>query len=186
MSNKNLLISVVVIALALGQLVFAFAGADDGVRPSELKKLSIAELSSKGEGNVKEMQRMLKESFGLLEQSITAKLPEEVTMRREAITAMKGLVRLSEDGIVALQQYAAERDRDRVEHEYVKIMIATSKVGELFAQVQSVGGVFDLEVADVNRKMTYEGSLPTDLELPSQFQEPDVMPDPPVSASPYF
>ena len=122
----------------------------------------------------------------MLEKSIQEKRPDEVTMRREAITAMKGLVRLSEDGLMALRQYVAEGDRERVQHEYVKIVIASSKIGELYAQVQSVSGGFDLEVADVERKLTYVGSLPADPVIPTQFQEVSVMPEPPVSASPYF
>ena len=186
MGKKNILISMVVITMVTAPMLLALAGPDVPTQPSELKKLTIKDLLEKAEVVVGGMQRMLKDSFALLEKSIVEKKPEEVTMRREAITAMKGLVRLSEDGLVAVQQYAAERDRERVEHEYVKIVLASSKISELYAQVQSVGGVFDLEVADVDRKMLYVGSLPTDSVLPSQFQEPDVMPDPPVFASPYF
>jgi hypothetical protein len=186
MGKKKTLIALLAASLLAVPAFFASADPELSVRPADLKKQSVKELTEKAENAVKGMQRMLKESFGLLEKSISDKRPEEVTMRREAITAMKGLVRLSEDGLVALQQYAAERDRERVEHEFVKIVIASSKIGELYAQVQSVGGVFDLEVADVDRKMSYIGSLPADPVLPTQFQEPAVMPDPPVSASPYF
>ena len=186
MGKKQTLVALIAAGLLATPVYFALAESEVSVRPADLKKQSIQELAEKAESTVEGMQRMLKESFSLLEKSIQEKRPEEVTMRREAITAMKGLVRLSEDGLVALQQYAAERDRERVEHEYVKIVIASSKIGELYAQVQSVGGVFDLEVADVDRKMTYVGSLPADPVLPTQFQEPAVMPDPPVSASPYF
>jgi len=186
MGKKNILISMLVIAMVTAPMLLALAGPEAPIQPSDLKKLSLKDLLAKSEVEVQGMQRMLKESFALLEKSIGEKKPEEVTMRREAITAMKGLVRLSEDGLVAVQQYAAESDRERVEHEYVKIVLAASKLSELYAQVQSVGGVFDLEVADVDRKMLYLGSLPTDSVLPSQFQEPDVMPDPPVFASPYF
>jgi hypothetical protein len=186
MGKKNILISMVVITMVTAPMLLALAGPDVPIQPSDLKKLSLKDLLEKSEVQVKGMQRMLKDSFALLEKSIGEKKPEEVTMRREAITAMKGLVRLSEDGLVAVQQYAAERDRERVEHEYVKIVLASSKISELYAQVQSVGGVFDLEVADVDRKMLYVGSLPMDSVLPSQFREPDVMPDPPVFASPYF
>ena len=186
MGKKQTFVALVAAALMATPVLFALAESEVSVRPADLKKQSIKDLLSKAENTVNGMQRMLKESFSLLEKSISEKRPEEVTMRREAITAMKGLVRLSEDGLVALQQYAAERDRERVEHEYVKIVIASSKIGELYAQVQSVGGVFDLEVADVDQKVDYVGSLPADPVLPTQFQEPAVMPDPPVSASPYF
>jgi hypothetical protein len=136
------------------------------------------------------MEKQLGDSFQLLEESIAQGDVAATTARNEAITGMKGLVKLSEQNLLTLQQRSAERDRQLVEHEYVKISIACAKVGEFYAQIKSATGVpVDLELADVERKLDYEGKLPVVETLSTSFADPTTpadVPDPPPHASPYF
>lgn len=152
----------------------------------DLASLSIDTMSERGSSLVRRMEKQLAESFKLLEESISAGDIAATTTRNEAITAMKGLVKLSEQNLLTLQQRAAERDRQRVEHEYVKITIAAAKVGEFYAQIKSATGLpLDLELTDVERKLEFQGQLPVVDEL-TTFETPPDVPEPPVHASPYF
>jgi len=153
----------------------------------DLSALSIEDMVRRSLDLVRRMEQQLTDSFRLLEESIAAGDVGATTARNEAITAMKGLVRLSEQNLRTLQQRAAERDRQRVEHEYVKITIAASKVAEFYGQVRSASGVpVDLELTDVERRMDFQGSLPVVDDLATLFVEPTSVPEPPVHASPYF
>lgn len=59
---------------------------------------------------------------------------------RDKWTAMKGLLKLSSQALLNLQQAQTEGDRGGVEHEKTKIGIAAEKVTELEAQVLACGG----------------------------------------------
>ena len=147
--------------------------------------MSIPDMVSRADRLVNKMEEMLSESFSLLEEAISEGDVAVITARNEAITAMKSLVKLSEENFLTLQQKAAEGNRDSVEHEYVKITIASSKVSEFYAQVQTAGGInVDLESADVEVQMEVESAMAPAVELATPPTEaPAVIPDPPVYAS---
>ena len=169
--------------VAIGQtettMVMASASAED------VAKMSIPDMVSRADRLVNKMEEMLSESFSLLEEAISEGDVAVITARNEAITAMKSLVKLSEENFLTLQQKAAEGNRDSVEHEYVKITIASSKVSEFYAQVQTAGGInVDLESADVEVQMEVESAMAPAVELATPPTEaPAVIPDPPVYAS---
>ncbi len=148
--------------------------------------MSIPELKTRAADAMKSMNRMLTDSFALLEQSIASQDIATTNARNEAITQMKALVKLSEQNHMTLQQRAAEGDRDAVEHEYVKINIASAKTQELYAQVKSAGGVrTDLEMTDVERTLDINAALPQPESI-DFMPEGDTVPEPPIYASPYF
>ena len=153
--------------------------------------LSIEEMETSAREQVDKMEEMLASSFKLLEQAISTSDVASTAIRNEAITAMKGLVKLSEENLMMLQQKKAEKDRDGVEHEYVKISIASAKVAELYAQVRTASGIeVDLEGTQVERTLDIESSLPAEVGDVSAAGVSDaasnVLPDPPVFASPFI
>ena len=158
----------------------------------DLSKLDTQQLVERASGFVKSMEEWLSDSFYLLEQSLSAGDVNAANTRNEAITVMKGLVKLSEQNLMNMQQKAAEGDRKRVENEYVKISIAHTKVQEYYAQVKSAVsiGVTNLELSQVERRLVYSGTLPVVDDLPGLFEQTyDVFsntPTEPVHASPYF
>ena len=157
-----------------------------GADPSSM---SIEELDGAANEMVKKMEERLTLRFQLLEQSISSSDVAATAIRTEAITAIKGLVKLSEENYMTLQQKRAEKDRDGEVHEYVKISIAAAKVAELYAQVKTASGIdVDLESTQVESTLDIESSIPVDTETFSGFgtEAVDVIPDPPSHASPTF
>lgn len=156
--------------------------------PGNPSKMSIDNMVKDAGVMVRKMEEILTKSFKELEGSIAEGDVGATTARNEAITAMKGLVKLSEENYRNLQQKAAEGDRETVEHEYVKISIAYAKVGELFAQVRTAGGIkVDLEATDVSLTLDIDSAMTFDPVLTSpSLDQPQALPDPPVHASPYF
>lgn len=158
----------------------------------DLASQSSDKLVDKASGFVKKMEEWLTDSFWLLEASLSAGDVNGANSRNEAITVMKGLVKLSEQNLMNMRQKAAEGDRKRVENEYVKISIAFSKVQEYYAQVKSAVsiGVGSLELSSVERRLVFSGELPVVDDLPGLYtQTYDVFittPSDPVNASPYF
>jgi len=188
--KHTIIASLTAASLVLGASVLVAAEPElTTTRPDEdLSQLTIEDMAARASDSVRRMEKQLGDSFKLLEESIAKGDVAATTARNEAITAMKGLVRLSEQNLLTLQQRAAERDRTRVEHEYVKITIAAAKVGEFFAQIKSATGTpVDLELTEVERKLVFEGRLPVVDDLTTTFTtDPDTVPDPPVHASPYY
>ena len=153
----------------------------------DVADMSMTEIVKAAGEMVQAMEDQLSKAFKLLEESIAADDMAAIQARNEAITAMKGLIKLSEENYFTLQQKVAEGDREAAEHEYVKISIAAAKVQELFAQVQTAGGIqIDIELAGVEKSLDIESDLPVGVELAESFvQTSEVLPDPPVHASPY-
>ena len=159
---------------------------------ADITKVPTDRLVARASGWVEEMEGWLTESFRLLETSLSAGDVNAANTRNEAITVMKGLVKLSEQNLMNMQQKAAEGDRKRVENEYVKISIAHGKVQEYYAQVKSAVsiGVTNLELSSVERRLVFSGQLPVVDDLPGMFtQTNDVFtttPGEPVHASGFF
>ena len=102
---------------------------------------------------------------------------------------MKALARLAERNLQALNEAASRNDRKKVEHEYVKISIAHSRVKDFYATVQSAsGGTINLELKDTELFITNDATLPTVDELVTHYQGVigNVVPGAPVHASPYY
>ena len=184
------------IAAAIGVGVRAQSGPPSSSiivsEEEDLSEFSTEALVDRSNDRVKKMEEQLTDSFWLLEASLSAGYVNGANIRNEAITVMKGLVKLSEQNLMTMRQRAAEGDRKRVENEYVKIAIAAAKVSEYYAQVKSaVGlGAGALELSSVERRLVFSGSLPIVDELPRLYtQSYDALitsPSEPVHASPFF
>ena len=200
LTNLNLLGTACAVALSLGAPQLGVRAQESPPAPEpiglnqdlDLSKVPTDQLVERAAGFVKKMEEWLTDSFYQLEASLSAGDVNAVNTRNEAITVMKGLVKLSEQNLMNMQQKAAEGDRPRVEHEYVKISIAHAKVQEYYAQVKSAVsvGVTSLELSSVERRLVYSGELPVVDDLPGLYaQTYDVFintPAEPVNASPYF
>jgi hypothetical protein len=159
----------------------------------DLSDFTNRQLADKGQKLVALMDKQLNESFYLLEASLSAGDIAAASARNEAITVMKGLVKLAEGNLRTLKQRVAEDDRPRVENEYAKITIAATKVQEYYAQVRSAAsvGLDAFELSNVERRLTFSGRLPVVEELPRLFSSDYYTPfasspSAPFNASPWF
>jgi len=75
-----------------------------------------------------------------LEEARKSQNVTRVNCVNEALTTMKGLMRLAESNYTAMQECASRRDAGCTEHEFVKISIAFNKSEELEGQLKGCGG----------------------------------------------
>ncbi|MDC0714303.1 hypothetical protein POL68_37935 [Stigmatella sp. ncwal1] len=106
----------------------------------------------------------------------------KVNCVNEKLTQTKGLLRISEQADVALQEAVARRDSTSSEHEYTKVMIARQKVSQLSAETEECIGQL-LFRTDENLSVEVEeprdlpGGDPTQPRTP-----PDVIARPPPAS----
>jgi hypothetical protein len=185
---RKLLITIATVAGLLSVSLFSAAVTSPSAADADLSQLSNDELAKSAHTMVQKMESQLTESFKLLEASLAGGDVGATTARNEAITKIKSLVKLSEENFKSLQESLATGDRERAEHEHVKIAITAAKVSELMAQVRTAGGIdVDVESTEVDLNADYDGEFPLLPELSATFLDtPDLVPDPPIHASPYF
>ena len=85
------------------------------------------------------MRSQLEDAFKVLEESKAARSFQRIELIQEAITAMKGLVRLAEQNLLAGQEAAAKGDRQTLEQTWLTVKVAAAKMKELLVQVRTEG-----------------------------------------------
>jgi hypothetical protein len=100
----------------------------------------------------------------------------------EKLTNIKGLLKISEDGDVRMQEAIARRNPEEAAHEYEKISIARSKCEQLFAESEACVGELAVYAGDTQVEVAIEGEPPEDLS--DKTPTIDVITRPPA-ASPY-
>lgn len=126
-------------------------------KASDVPDVTKLERSSKGIGAMREV---LRDVLGKLEEARRAKDVVKLNCVNEKLTQIKGLLRISEQADVALQEAVSQRDTTSSEHEYTKVMIAQQKVSQLRAEAEKCIGQLAFR-ADEN--MSVEVEEPTDL-----------------------
>ncbi|MCY1075553.1 hypothetical protein [Archangium lansingense] len=117
------------------------------------------------------MREVLRDVLGKLEEARRAKDVVKLNCVNEKLTQIKGLLRISEQSDVALQEAVSSRDSTSSEHEYTKVMIAQQKVAQLRTEAEKCIGQLAFR-ADEN--MSVEVEEPTDLPGGDPTQPPPV------------
>jgi hypothetical protein len=120
----------------------------------DVKKL---ERSNKAIGAMREV---LRDVLGKLEEARRARDVVKLNCVNEKLTQVKGLLRISEQADVALQEAIAKRETPLSEHEYTKVMIAQQKVTQLSTEAEKCIGQLAFQ-ADEN--LSVEVEEPTNL-----------------------
>lgn len=171
---------VAIVAIMLGS-----AGAEAQERQAtSFANMSASQMGEDAEAKIAEMNEMLKAGFQALEASRAGQDVAQTTCIADALTPMKGLMKLAERNKIALQEAASRNDRDGAEHEAIKIAIAHNKFIELDAQVRSCGGP-DSD-GTVDGRPVIEKVLDSDLpeyDPTGDLKDVEVLMDRPVSAS---
>jgi len=125
------------------------------------------------------MRNVLKEVLGKLEEARNTKDVVKLNCVNEKLTQIKGLLRISEQSDVALQEAVAKKETSQGEHEFTKVMIARQKVDQLRAEAEECIGQLAFRT---DENLTVEVEVPDDLPSldPTKPQTPpDVIKRPP-------
>ncbi|PTL79223.1 hypothetical protein [Vitiosangium sp. GDMCC 1.1324] len=162
MRNIGMLAVVLASGLALAQSAPRTAPAA-APSPFQQEKASEVPDAAKLERSTKSltgMREVLRDVLGKLEEARRAKDVVKLNCVNEKLTQIKGLLRISEQADVALQEAVARRENTASEHEYTKVMIAQQKVSQLRTEAEKCIGQLAFQ-ADEN--MSVEVEEPKDL-----------------------
>lgn len=129
------------------------------------------------------MRNVLKEVLGKLEEARNTKDVVKLNCVNEKLTQIKGLLRISEQSDVALQEAVAKKETSSGEHEFTKVMIARQKVDQLRAEAEECIGQLAFRT---DENLTVEVEVPDDLPNldPTRPQDPGVVISRPPPVSP--
>lgn len=139
--------------------------------------LSNKEKLSRSQEHLGTMRMTLKAILSKLEEARTSKDVVRVNCVNEKLTNIKGLLRISEQADVSLQEAVAKSEEQAAEHEFSKITIARQKVDQLRAEAEQCVGQLAFEAGAT--KVTVEESKDLPNGDPTQ-----AAPLPPVTTRP--
>jgi len=131
---------------------------------------------------VAKMREILTRVIKLLEEAREERDVVKLNCVNEKLTAIKGLLRVSEQADVLLQEALARRDTEISSHEFEKIMIAEHKSDQLATESEGCVGEQAVYAGDTEVEVVIEGGAPEDTT--DNFGGIEVITRPPA-ASPY-
>ena len=138
-----------------------------------------AEKLTRSRDAVSRMRSVLTEVLGRLEEARATKDVVKLNCVNEKLTQVKGLLRISEQSDVALQEAVAKKDTTAAEHEYSKVSIARGKVDQLRSEAEQCIGQLAFRT---DENLTVEVEVPSGLPTEDPTNPPQ--PQPPTSRPP--
>ncbi len=157
-------------------------GSEEGLgltsqEEGEEMKLSARQMVDRTEDHLREMRQMLKDVLEILEDARSEKDVVKLNCTNEKLTQVKGLLRVSEQASISLQESSAKDQIDDARHEYRKVSIAREKVQQLRAEAEECIGQLAFYI---DEDMTVDVEVPDD--LPDD--DPKIDPIPPILIRP--
>lgn len=177
MSPLFAVLVVVVILVATPRLAEADVAGPQDDQFDEIDRMGAGQLSEKADSFVSEMRQVLNHVLGMLEDARTEKDVVKLNCVNEKLTHVRGLVRVSEEGQVSMQEAIARQDMDEARHEFTKIVVARDRVSQLRAEAEECVGQLAFVV---DEELEVEVEVPPD--LPDVVT--DLLPVPPVVIRP--
>ncbi|MBU8899554.1 hypothetical protein DRW03_26685 [Corallococcus sp. H22C18031201] len=147
MNTLGMFAAVVVSSMAIAQAPPAPPGPAPVPRPttaaavldkaSEVPDPEKLQRSNQALGGMREVLRQVLEK---VEEARRSKDVVKLNCANEKLTQIKGLLRISEQADVSLQESISRQEASSSEHEYTKVMIAQQKVGQLRAEAEECIG----------------------------------------------
>lgn len=150
---------------------------DSGDARREADKLSSRQMVDRSEDHIDEMRDMLKDVLGILQEARSEKDVVKLNCVNESLTQVKGLLRVSEQSSISLQEAVVKKEDSGARHEYTKIIIARSRIQQLRAQAEECIGQLAF-VIDEDTVVVVD--IPEDLPDDAM----DIDPVPPVMVRP--
>jgi hypothetical protein len=141
-----------------------------------------AEKIKRSAAAVSRMRTVLSEVLGRLEEARATKDVVKLNCVNEKLTQVKGLLRISEQSDVALQEAVVKKDSTAAEHEYSKVSIARTKVDQLRNESeQCIGQLAFRTDENLTVEVEVPGGLPTEDPTNPPRPEPPTNRPPPAS-----
>ncbi len=138
----------------------------------DASKVPDAEKLRQSADAVTKMRTALKDVLEKLEEARNSKDVVKLNCVNEKLTQIKGLLRISEQSDVALQEAVARKETATAEHEYTKVTIARQKVAQLRAEAEECIGQLAFRTDE---------NLQVDVELPEYLPPGDPTELPPLT-----
>ena len=106
------------------------------------------------------MRAALKVVLGKLEEARASKDVVKLNCVNEKLTNVKGLLRISEQADISLQEAIAKKESQTAEHEYTKVTIARAKVEQLKAEAEQCVGLLAFETGPTEVIVEVPADLP--------------------------
>jgi hypothetical protein len=136
------------------------ASASLGVPDEKASDVPDGTKISRSAADVAQMRATLKVVLGKLEEARNTKDVVKLNCVNEKLTQVKGLLRISEQSDVALQEAVAKKDQTAADHEYTKVTIANSKVDGLRGEAEQCIGALAFRT---DENLSVDVIVPTDL-----------------------
>ncbi len=129
------------------------------------------------------MREVLRAVLGKVEEARRTKDVVKLNCANEKLTQIKGLLRISEQADVSLQEAVSRQEASSSEHEFTKVMIAQQKVAQLRSEAEECIGQLAFRT---DENLFVEVEEPTNLPGgdPSRPLPPDIVLVRPPPASP--
>jgi hypothetical protein len=132
---RTSLFTLLVIALASSLSFQSFADGDLGQSYRDAERMPSSEKVKLAGASMSGMQDTLRFTLEELKRSYEAKDIEQTNCIKERLSTIKGLLRISEEAEINLSEAVVSGQVDDVNHEFVKITMAASRVSDLRSQV---------------------------------------------------
>lgn len=151
--------------------------------PTDASKVADPEKVKTSADSVGRMRSALKDVLQKLEEARNSKDVVKLNCVNEKLTQIKGLLRISEQSDVALQEAVARKETGTAEHEFTKVTIARSKVDQLRAEAEQCIGQLAFQT---DENLSVEVDIPDGLPPgdPTQMPTPPSIDTRPPPASP--
>lgn len=163
--------------LAFGSTAAAQQSFEQEVQASKTEKLSAQEMLKSSSEYLAQMRGALKLVLGKLEEARASKDVVKLNCVNEKLTNIKGLLRISEQADVSLQEAIAKREEQQAAHEYAKVTIARQKIDQLKAEAEQCVGMLAFETGETRVTVEEPQDLP-------QLDPTQTVPPPPVVSRP--
>lgn len=164
--------AIIVLLVSAATLAIGQAPTAEGA-PTDASKIPDPEKVKTSADSVGRMRGALKDVLQKLEEARNTKDVVKLNCVNEKLTQIKGLLRISEQSDVQLQEAVARKETGTAEHEFTKVTIARSKVEQLRAEAEQCIGQLAFRTDE---------NLSVEVEVPDYLPpgDPTLMP-PPIS-----
>jgi len=170
------------LALTMSLITADEASAPPAPKTTQVKVIPDSDKLEQTRTSIARMRDILARVLKHLEDARDERDIVKLNCVNEKLTAIKGLLKISEQSDVTLQESLARRDAEAAAHELEKVSIALRKCEQLMGESEGCVGELAVYAGDTEVEMVVEG-VPSD-DPTANKGVPDVVFRPPA-ASPY-